>query len=288
MKQFFVLLSILLLYACGPYQTTSTLNTTIITHTLSLTKIKPENVQRTNTPTQFSSTLTPTSTPIPYCVHSPLAGEDLNGLKEILSNPFDPPPFGQDSGHHGVDFAYFTHGDQTSIQGLPIYNLLSGYVAANLADTIPYGNLVIIETPLNKIPSKMLSSLALSMDPVPDDPNYRLNCPTQVFDFNPSLDKLSIYHLYAHLEEPANFPLSEYIECGSTIGKVGNTGMSSNPHLHLETRLGPASITFNKMDHYTASASIEEMTNYCLWRMSGYFQLFDPFILLEKINVTKP
>jgi hypothetical protein len=35
------------------------------------------------------------------------------------------------------------------------------------------------------------------------------------------------------------------------------------------------------MAHYDASASLEEMANYCLWRVSGHFSLFDPMDLLS-------
>ena len=35
------------------------------------------------------------------------------------------------------------------------------------------------------------------------------------------------------------------------------------------------------MAHYDTSATQEEMRNYCLWRLSGAFQPFDPMLLLN-------
>jgi murein DD-endopeptidase MepM/ murein hydrolase activator NlpD len=61
---------------------------------------------------------------------------------------------------------------------------------------------------------------------------------------------------------------------------VGTSGNSVNPHLHLETRLGPAGFTFASLAHYDTSATQDEMRQYCLWRLSGAFQPFDPMLLL--------
>jgi murein DD-endopeptidase MepM/ murein hydrolase activator NlpD len=66
------------------------------------------------------------------------------------------------------------------------------------------------------------------------------------------------------------------------LGTVGNSGYSSNPHLHLETRLGPTGAALTTMAHYQGNVTQDEMASYCQWRMSGYFQLFDPFILLQE------
>jgi murein DD-endopeptidase MepM/ murein hydrolase activator NlpD len=43
--------------------------------------------------------------------------------------------------------------------------------------------------------------------------------------------------VYAHLQKdsiPANFAVGQVIESGSLIGLVGNTGISTGPHLHFE------------------------------------------------------
>ena len=115
--------------------------------------------------------------------------------------------------------------------------------------------------------------------PVPDDPGYRLYCPPVT---PPELTgEYSLYILYAHMEAKPNFKPGDPIISGQLLGTVGNSGYSSNPHLHLELRIGPSGANFTTMAHYQNTVTEEQMSNYCLWRMSGYYQLFDPFILFS-------
>ncbi len=65
----------------------------------------------------------------------------------------------------------------------------------------------------------------------------------------------------------------------------GNTDI---PHLHLETRLGPAGQVFESMRFYDTRATQKEMDTYILWRTSGIFQHFDPLQLLELEMMTEP
>ena len=218
-----------------------------------------------------------TNTTQPFSVCSPLEDETFETLPLILVNPLDIPPFGQDVGHHGEDFAYYQRGDRESIEGVEVYAILSGKVVTTLEDHYPYGNTVLIETPLSDLPPELADTLLAAYLPVPEDPGYRLYCPPVTAPI--LTGEYSVYHLYAHLEQEPQFTPGESITCGELLGKVGNTGYSSNPHLHLETRLGPSGATIADMAHYENTATEDQMATYCLWRMSGYYQLFDPFVL---------
>ena len=98
----------------------------------------------------------------------------------------------------------------------------------------------------------------------------------------------SLYLLYGHLEQAPSFTTGDTIECGQLIGTVGNTGMSGNPHLHLEVRVGPGGTIFPGLAHYDNAALPEEMAYYCAWRVSGLFQLMDPLALLRAGPVREP
>jgi len=198
----------------------------------------------------------------------------------MVSNAFDPPRPGEDDGHHGVDLAFYRHGDQVGMLGLPVLSVLPGTVAAAIKDRPPYGNMLIIETPLEFVPSAWDATLQLpALIPTIMPPN--LTCPRQA-DF-PNLDtnRRSLYLLYAHLRQPTTLKPGQAVICGNPLGEVGTTGMSVNPHLHLEVRVGPAGARFYGMAHYIGDATDQEMLNYCAWRVSGLFQMIDPMSLLS-------
>jgi murein DD-endopeptidase MepM/ murein hydrolase activator NlpD len=276
MKKLLLVLFVVLLSACS---------TTSISATSTPTASSTATAAPTPSPTEVITTepiqiqITPTPTQIPFSVCCPLEDETFESLPLIITKPLDIPPFGQDVGHHGVDFAYFSRGERDSIQGIEIYSVMSGSVVLTLEDTYPYGYAIMIETPLADLPESLQESLMAAYLPVPEDPNYRLNCP----EVTPPIltGEYSVYHLYAHMEEQPAFKTGDLVSCGERLGTVGSTGWSSNPHLHLETRLGPSGANFQSMAHYLTSCTIEEISNYCLWRMSGYYQLFDPFILFD-------
>jgi murein DD-endopeptidase MepM/ murein hydrolase activator NlpD len=239
-----------------------------------------------NTPTaQPSSTITPTipptETPLPPInICSPLEGFTLAELPEILSNPYNPPRPGDDRPHHGVDFSYYRYRDRIGMLRLPVHSVLEGTVAMVNLDRFPYGNTLLIETPLNAIPLSWIERI-----PVPTPAptlafNSPLTCPA--FEPDPSwdTDERSLYLLYAHLNLPPEFENGDQVQCGQQIGEVGNSGNSINEHLHLEVRVGPSGARFDSMGHYSLNVSDLERYNYCVWRISGLFQMLDPGDLL--------
>jgi murein DD-endopeptidase MepM/ murein hydrolase activator NlpD len=221
----------------------------------------------------------PTSTIPAFQVCSPLEEETLDTLSSILVNPLVIPPFGRDDGHHGLDFSYYRRGERESIQGITVYAILSGTTALILPNEIPYGNTIVIETPLSELPESLQEKLKSLYQPIPEDIYYQGECPE--IPPQPTNESLSVYHLYAHLETPPSFQVGDFINCGIQLGTVGNTGRSSNPHLHLETRLGPSGANLGDMAFYETKYTEAQRANYCLWRMSGYFQLFDPYLIFN-------
>jgi murein DD-endopeptidase MepM/ murein hydrolase activator NlpD len=189
----------------------------------------------------------------PLC--SPLADHSLDEIKDIVSDPYDPPPMGRDERHHGVDLAYFRRGDLGSIMGVEVQSILPGRVISVIYDRLPYGNMVIIETVEDELPREIYSVINIA----PGE---------------------SLYHLYAHFGEVPEVELGDKVLCGQKLGEVGMTGYNIvNPHLHLETRLGLSGKIIQEMSFYNTGATPEEMENYRMWRMSGEFRHFDPLIL---------
>ncbi len=233
-------------------------------------------------------TAPPTATAEPRInVCSPLEGLTLADLSTIITNPLATPHPGLDDGHHGVDFAFWSRPDRPSMHGLPILSALPGVVAASYKDRPPYGNAVIIETPLDQFPRSLLSQLQLPT-PAPTLPAApAMTCPTPEAA-QPALNaaRQSIYLLYAHMAEPSALKAGDRVECGQALGSVGTTGMSVNDHLHLEARVGPANARFESLAFYIANASNQEMVDYCAWRVSQQYQILDPLPILQ--SATQP
>jgi len=200
-------------------------------------------------------TATSAATSVPS-ICSPLAEHPLAELSEIISDPYHPPPPGKDDRHQGVDFSYYRRGERLSILGAVVQSVLPGRVAAAIADSFPYGNLVIIETALSELPVTLVDKLRLKSGE-------------------------SVYSLYAHLESPPQLILGEKIVACQPLGAVGKSGNAGVPHLHLEMRIGPADQNFSAMAFYTVQASQTARENYLLWRTSGVFHHFDPMLVLR-------
>ena len=210
-----------------------------------------------------SETFTPTKTPLPATkVCSPLTDHALGDLRKYLSQPFSA-PLGEnkEQGHHGVDFAYY-HRDEIitapPLEGNPIQSVLNG-IMAGLGYNDVYGNYLIVETGFEILPADLAALY-------PIEPGQ------------------SIYLLYAHMQDLAPFEIREPLDCAQVIGYVGDSGSQffvSDPHLHLETRVGPSGIFIEPMAYYSTQATEEERSEYLYWRTSDVFTLFDPMILLE-------
>jgi len=203
----------------------------------------------------LTATSTQTAVPV-FQICSPLAVHGLQELREIVSDPYRPPPPGKDMRHHGVDFSYYRHGDRTTIQGIEVQSVLPGRVAASLTETFPFGNLVIIETSSEYLPEELRSALGIT-------------------------PQRSLYLMYAHMESSPEVMLGQNVSACQPIGKVGKSGNAVEPHLHLETRTGPPGAVFQSMGYYQADHTEQEKANYLLWRTSGTYQHFDPMWLLN-------
>lgn len=215
---------------------------------------------------------------------SPLSDFTLSELASIVSNPFAPSTIedARDGGHHGVDFAYYTHAVTGKVMlGAPIQAVLPGRVASVIDDRPPYGNLILVETRLADLPDDVQALFAQYPRPTPSAVETHLTCPEGDNEFTGlSTSQPSLYTLYAHMQSPVDFQIGDEVTCGQVIGAVGTTGRSVNPHLHLEMRYGPGGATFPVLAHYSGDATDEEMAAYCIWRVSGVFQLIDPISVL--------
>ena len=204
---------------------------------------------------------TASETPIPEtAVCSPLQDHALTDLPKYISQPFIPPQgANKETGHHGIDFAYY-HRDGVGgpLDGNPIQSVLNGYMAG-LGYNPVYGNYLIIETPDQWLPADLVGLYSTGSGE-------------------------SLYLLYAHMQDLAPFEIHEPLDCGQVIGYVGDSGSEffvSDPHLHFETRIGPSGIFIEPMSYYDTQASEAEKAEYLYWRSSATFTLFDPMRLLE-------
>ena len=222
----------------------------------------------------------PTSTPLPSSTPaaqlcSPLEGFVLADLPGLISNPFHPPPPGSDDPHQGVDLAVQQYG--MAVTGRPVRAVLAGQVAAVIADRFPYGNALIIETRLENLPPGLLAPLPTLAPTLP--PHPALTCPPSQTAWD--LAHRSLYLLYGHMQAAPTLQPDDEVTCGTQLGVIGQSGNALNPHLHIEARLGPAGARPGSLAHYDSSASPEEMSAYCTWRVSGVFQLVDPMGILK-------
>ncbi len=239
------------------------------------------NISITQTPVIGIGGGIPTTSGDPMAVGaiiSPLQGIRISDLSNIISQQFIAPPPGEDTGHHGVDFAYWQFGEKGSIQGTPIIAVFGGKVSSVTSDKPPYGNMILIETPIQEISQSIIDKIKFSEQVSIPAGTEKLTCPTE-YSNSWNSESRSLYTLYGHLKESPSFSAGNIITQGEVLGNVGNSGMSSAPHLHLEMRIGPSDAEFESIGHYSPSVSDLERHNYCVWRVSGVFRVFDPMVL---------
>ncbi len=277
-------LVIFLISACNPAVPPGEMeSSTTPTPSLNGSAARPVFPTRTQTvqpphPPASAAPEEPTPAP-PARVCSPLYGFQVRQLTDILTTKFDPPAPGGEGGHHGVDFAFYSYGAFTTMEGLPVQSVLDGVVAAVIDDRPPYGNMVIVETPLSALPLSWIEAVHSLPAPESYQPDGRLACPTPAVRL-PESEQSSLYILYAHLAEKPPLEPGDPVNCGQQIGLAGSSGYSGNTHLHLEIRLGPSGVQFLHLAHYINNATPEEMANYCAWRISPQFRLINPLDLL--------
>jgi hypothetical protein len=276
-----LLFSSLFLAGCSEGSIISAAETSLPTQTMepspTVTELPP-----TATPTPLP-TLTPTPKYFGFTLVSPLQDLQLSELLEIKTTDFIPPPPGGDGGHHGVDFAYYSRGKHQKMEGLEIYSMVPGKVAGVSNELPPYGNLIIIETPLENIHPDLVSRLPVTPIATPYPYNPRMEACGDYSANQTGFVPDTLYTLYAHMQFPASLQVGDEVRAGDLIGYVGNSGKqySGNPHLHLEMRMGTGGTEFASLGYYTTSATDAERLQYCVWRVSGLFILLNPLDVID-------
>lgn len=228
-------------------------------------------------PSATAVTPTPTATPLPaLALCSPLAGVALESLPDLVSNTYNPPPLGSDLPHQGVDLALLDPATRIALSGHTVQAVFAGRVAMVINDRFPYGNAILIETPIEKGYEDFWTEVGVPAPEPTLEPRSALTCPeiSQPLAYQPK--RRAVYVLYAHLQSLEAFTPGQEIACGQPLGAVGMSGNALNPHLHIEIRAAPAGILLGSMAHYDPTASQDEMAAYCLWRVSGLFQRVNP------------
>jgi len=252
----------------------------------------PEDITSATDTIPPTWTTQPTATEIPATptpalqntICSPLETETMQSLGEIITNPYKQPRIGIDDGppaHHGVDFAHYRRGDLLSVEGVAIQSALEGEVVTVINDRYPYGYAVLIETTLKSINSDLLAKFNLPKITPTVMPDPKFNWSPNELTFDLSETESSIYIMYAHLLAEPEVESGDKVSCGQRIGQVGNSGDSTNAHLHFETRIGPSGARFESMAYYITQSTDSERYNYVVWRQSNLFQVFDPLLLLN-------
>ena len=247
----------------------------------------------TETPTQ-SPTLTPTATPtatsVPLIsgVCSPLQSIDLTDLRLITSNPFILKyPFSEgpdgDKNHPAVDLGFYSFKGLTTDDDHPIQAVLPGKVALVVNNRFPYGNMIMIETPLDSLTPALIKQIKIGNPYSDDEIKSRSSCQPDQTRISWSSDSKSVYTLYAHMKNPPTLRPGDEVQCGEVVGAIGATGNSSVSieHLHLEIRVGPSNAKFGTISDYGSDSTEEERYNYCIWALSEVFLPINPSLFWD-------
>jgi murein DD-endopeptidase MepM/ murein hydrolase activator NlpD len=271
----------------------------------------------THTPTQTATVIptatatataapAPTATVVPLLseVCSPLANIVLEDLGYITSNPFILKyPFREGVGdfknHPAIDLGFYhtstiphyTGEPLDTDDNYPIQAILPGKVVALTDDRFPYGNMIMIETPVESLSPDLLAQIRLP-DPLSDeDIEQHSPCDQSLPKLTWDDSQRSIYALYAHMKESPTLKVGDTVICGQVIGTIGATGNSSESieHLHLEVRVGPSHAQFGTIafSSDTDIATDEERYNYCTWALSEVFYPIDPALFWSSSNSQK-
>lgn len=246
------------------------------------------STQTATVPPTITPAPTPTATQLPLVTGgvSPLTGIETSELRLVTSNPFIfKYPYveasGSDYNHTGIDLAFFKFKDFSTILGHPIQAVLPGKVVEALSDRWPYGNMILIETPISRLSKEYLASLALPAPFAASEISGHSSCQPDATRIAWSNTDTSIYIVYAHMQSPSPFKAGDEVDARDIIGAVGHSGnaLVGAEHLHLEVRVGPSDAQFGTISDYKPDSTEEERYNYCIWALSEVFQPIDPTTL---------
>jgi len=224
--------------------------------------------------------ITPSPTTAAVVISSPLQEYSIDELVDMISNLYHPPSPGSDDPHQGVDFSVVDPNLGYATKGAPVQAILSGNVVMVMNDRFPYGNALLIETTFENLPPSWKDFLVELPSPELFAVNPALTCPDGWDQPHNGDEALSLFILYAHLANATEWEIGDQIKSGEPVGLIGDSGNALAPHIHIEMRYGFSESLRGNMAHYDVTANEEEMSNYCRWRVSGWYRLVDPMALL--------
>jgi murein DD-endopeptidase MepM/ murein hydrolase activator NlpD len=243
----------------------------------------------TAAPTQ---TLTPTAIPLITGISSPLQDIALGDLRLITSYaysfkyPFSEGP-DNDKNHPAVDLSFYKFKQFTTVVGHPIQAILPGKVASVTDDRYPYGNSIMIETPLEGLSPDLIAQMQIGKGFSDEEIKAQSPCQPDQTRIPWSQSSQSVYTLYAHMQSPSPFRTGDEVASGEVIGAVGASGhaVAGNEHLHLEVRVGPSDAKFGIISDYLSTSSEEERYNYCIWALSEVFLPVNPSLFWNSVSI---